>query len=144
MNFEKFLRTPILQNTSGQLLRLKDEKNISDSEYSEHVSENSFDKNEDNEIDNLDELFKGMGIEPYRFEPTKRNYEQSQEGGSQIQKENMFLINHWANIRVGKIEWCTCKNCRIESREIDCLYCREAGAISDEQYSGYICDVLHI
>ena len=30
---------------------------MSNSEYSEHESENSFDKNEDNKIDNLDELF---------------------------------------------------------------------------------------
>ena len=34
---------------------------MSDFEYSEHESEYSFDENEDNEIDNLDELFKGMG-----------------------------------------------------------------------------------
>ena len=32
---------------------------MSDSEYSEHESENSFDENEDNEIDNFDELLKG-------------------------------------------------------------------------------------
>ena len=30
---------------------------MSNSESSEHESENSFDKNEDNKIDNLDELF---------------------------------------------------------------------------------------
>ena len=87
----------------------------SDSEYSEHESENSSDKNEDNEIDNLHELFKGMGLEPYQFEPTKKNYEKSQEGSSQTHKENVFLINHWENLRAGKIEWCTCKNCRAES-----------------------------
>ena len=32
---------------------------MSDSEYSEHELESSFDKNEDDKIDNLDELFKG-------------------------------------------------------------------------------------
>ena len=36
---------------------------MSDSEYSEQEPENSFDENEDNEIDNLDELFKGIGLE---------------------------------------------------------------------------------
>ena len=65
---------------------------MSDSEYSEHESENSFDKNKDNEIDNLDKLFKRMGLEHYRFQPTKKN-EKSQEGSSQTQK----------NLRVGKI-----------------------------------------
>ena len=85
-----------------------------------------------------------MEPEPYQFEPTKKKYEKSQEGSSQTQKENTFLINHRENIRVGKIEWCTCKNCRVESREIDCLCCREVDAISDEQFSGNICDILHI
>ena len=47
---------------------------MSDSEYSEHKSENSFDENEDKEIDNLDELFKGMGLEPHQFEPTKTKF----------------------------------------------------------------------
>ena len=45
---------------------------MSDNEYSEHQSENSFNENEDNKLDNLDELFKGMGLEPYQFEPTKK------------------------------------------------------------------------
>ena len=38
---------------------------MSDSEYSKHELENSFDENEDNEKDNLDQLFKGMELEPY-------------------------------------------------------------------------------
>ena len=40
------------------------------SKYSEHESESSFDENEDNQIDNLNKLFKGIGLEPYQFEPT--------------------------------------------------------------------------
>ena len=46
---------------------------MSDSEYSEHKLENSFDENEDNKIYNLDKLFKGMGLEPCKFQPTKKN-----------------------------------------------------------------------
>ena len=38
---------------------------MSDSEYSERESKNSFDENEVNEMDNPDELFKGKGLEPY-------------------------------------------------------------------------------
>ena len=37
---------------------------MSDSEYFEHESENSFDDNEDNEIDNLGERFKGCEQNP--------------------------------------------------------------------------------
>ena len=68
----------------------------------------------------------------------------AQEGSSQTQKENIFLINHWKNLDVGKIKWCMCKNCRAESQEIDCLCCREVNEVSDEQFSGNICDILHI
>ena len=117
---------------------------MSDSENSEHESENSFDENEDNEIENLDELFKGIELESYQFEHSIKNYEKSQEGSSQTQKENICLIIHWEKLRVEKIEWCACKKCRAESREIDCLGRREVNAISDEKFSGNICDVLRI
>ena len=40
------------------------------SKYSEYESESSFDENEDNQIGNLNKLFKGIGLEPYQFEPT--------------------------------------------------------------------------
>ena len=40
------------------------------SKYSEHESESSFDENEDNQIGNLNKLFKGIGLEPYQLEPT--------------------------------------------------------------------------
>ena len=55
-----------------------------------------------------------MGLEHYQFEPTKKNYEKLQKGISQTQKESIFPINHWENLWFGKIEWCTCKNCRAE------------------------------
>ena len=75
-----------------------------DSEYSEHESENSFDENEDNEIDDLDELFKGMGLEPYQFEHTRKIKENHRRGGVRLRRKH-FLINHWENLWVGKIEW---------------------------------------
>ena len=84
----------IFKNTFSYRTSLVATSDMSDSVYSEHESENSFDENEDNEIDNLYELFKEMGLEPYQFEPTKKNYEKSQEGSSQTQKKNIFLINH--------------------------------------------------
>ena len=56
---------------------------MSDSQYSEHESENSFDKNKDNEIDNLDKLFKRMGLEHYRFEPTKKKKKRKITGREQ-------------------------------------------------------------
>ena len=38
-----------------------------DSKYSQRKLGNSFGKNEENKIDNLDGLFKGMWLEPYQF-----------------------------------------------------------------------------
>ena len=73
------------------------------------------DKNKDNKIDNLDELVKGMRLEPCQFQPTKKNWKKPQERSSQTQKKNIFLIKHWENLQVRKIEWCMCKNCRAES-----------------------------
>ena len=59
-----------------------------ESEYSEHKLEYSFDENQNNKIDNLDEQCKGMNLEPYQFE-----HEKSQEESSQTHKENIYLIN---------------------------------------------------
>ena len=108
---------------------------MSNSESSEHESENSFDKNEDNKIDNLDELFNPINSS------LLKNHEKSQEESSQAQKKNIFMNNHWENPWVEKIEWYTS---RAESEETDCLCCKEVNAISGEQFSGNICDVLHI
>ena len=41
------------------------------------------DKNKDNKIDNLDELVKGMRLEPCQFQPTKKNWKKPQERSSQ-------------------------------------------------------------
>ena len=41
---------------------------MSDIEYSEHKSENSFAKNEDNEMDNLDEPYKLMRARTLPFQ----------------------------------------------------------------------------
>ena len=73
---------------------------MSDNEDSKHEAENGFDENEDNKIENLDEPFKGIELESYQFESSIKNYEKSQEGSSQTQKENICLIIHWENLRV--------------------------------------------
>ena len=61
---------------------------MSDSEYPEHQSENSFDENEDNEIDNLDERFKGK--EPYQFEPTKNIMKNHRMGAVKLRRKTSF------------------------------------------------------
>ena len=80
---------------------------MSDSEYSERKLENRFGENEYNKMDNLDELFTGMGL-------------------------------YWRYIMV------TWKNFRAASWDIHCICYREVNTILDEQFSGNICDALHI
>ena len=63
---------------------------MSDSEYSQHESENSFDQNEDNEIDNLDELFKGLGLEPGQFRPTKLIMKSQRKGVVRLRRKTSF------------------------------------------------------
>ena len=63
---------------------------MSGSEYSEHESENSFDENEDNEIDNLHELFKGMGLEPHKFKPTKKIMKNHRNGAVRLRRKTSF------------------------------------------------------
>ena len=33
------------------------------------------------------------------------------------------------HIRIGNLDWCKCRHCKNEAREIDCLCCREVNAI---------------
>ena len=63
---------------------------MSDSEYSEHESENSFGENEDKEIDNLDELFTRMRLEPYQFEPTKKFMKNHRKGAVRLRRKTSF------------------------------------------------------
>ena len=63
---------------------------MSDREYSEHESGNSFDENEDNEIDNFDELLKVMGLEPYQFEPTKKIMKNHKKGAIRPRRKTSF------------------------------------------------------
>ena len=33
------------------------------------------------------------------------------------------------HIRIGNLDWCKCRHCKNEAREIDCLCCREVDAM---------------
>ena len=63
---------------------------MSDREYSEHESENSFDENEENETDNLDKLLKGIGQETYQFELTKKIIKNHRKGAIRLRRKTSF------------------------------------------------------
>ena len=100
---------------------------------------NTVSESENSDFENLANLVKDLGLEPYQFEPIKQlDIENSQNSVAKdnIVQEECFLIKHWQNVRNGNTEWCSCKNCKDEKREIDCLCCKEVDAITDEQFSG--------
>ena len=41
----------------------------------------------------------------------------------------MFQLSIKLHIRIGNLNWCKCRHCKNEAREIDCLCCREAHAM---------------
>ena len=61
-----------------------------DSKYSERKLGNSFGKNEENKIDNLDGLFKGMGLEPYQFQPTKKITKNHRKDAVRLSRKTSF------------------------------------------------------
>ena len=36
------------------------------------------------------------------------------------------------NVRVGNLDWCKCRNCLVEKREIGCLCCFEVHALNSK------------
>ena len=101
--------------------------------------ESSFDTNAeisetDEDLEDLKENFKAMNLEPYQFEPTKEVENTNKESEINID-EKSFCSEELP--RAGHVGWCMCKNCQVELREIDCLYCKEVDAIPDEKNSGY-------
>ena len=52
--------------------------------------------------------------------------------------ENVSPNNAGIN-RIGYKDWCICRCCKKEIREIDCSCCQEVAAISDENFEGNQC-----
>ena len=41
----------------------------------------------------------------------------------------MFQLSIKLHIRIGNLNWCKCRHCKNEAREMDCLCCREVHAM---------------
>ena len=61
---------------------------------------------------------------PYMFEPEKNVSSTSSTEGDSEKEDNNIVEDKG---RVGKLDWCTCKLCGVETREIDCLCCQSGG-----------------
>ena len=82
----------------------------------------------------LNESFQGMKIEPYQYEPLKKN-SSSENHLAEKKNRNEIVASQLEDHRVGHIGSCSWGNCREESREVDCLCCREVDVVFDEQFS---------
>ena len=103
-----------------------EEENFNVSESSgEESDDSSFLENVTKEVEHL---------KPYSYEPLCSTLSKScNNQGSNIEVDVAAQPT-----RVGVLNWCMCKNCQKESREIDCLCCQEDYAIDELKLDGNI------
>ena len=70
------------------------------------------------------------GLQPYLFEEEKPNLHQ--DSSKQLQVTGTVYIKKDTN----SLDWCSCKNCHLENREIDCLCCQDVAAIDEQKFVG--------
>ena len=86
---------------------------------------------EENASDSED--FHSTYLQTFQFEPEK---EKSNGNHEKETKHSHASAADLSNIRIGNVDWCKCRYCKKEAREIDCLCCREVDAIPDEKFEG--------
>ena len=70
------------------------------------------------------------GLQPYLFEPEKPNL--GQDSSKQLQVTGTVYIKK----DTSSLDWCSCKNCHLENREIDSLCCQDVAAIDEQKFEG--------
>ena len=84
------------------------------------------DYSEENTSGNED--FRSIILQPFLFDSEQKN----ECGNARHDKETQHIPVSAANllhIRIGNLDWYKCRHCKNEVREIDCLCCREVGAM---------------
>lgn len=62
-------------------------------------------------------------IQPYRYEPVGRPQAATPE--DDLAESDVFAENERGG-RVGNRNWCSCHQCGVMAREVDCFCCRES------------------
>ena len=114
---------------------MSDSENLS--EYCSEGENEGIGSSSESELESgyLNESFQEIKLESYQYEPLKK-ISSSDNHSVEEEKRNEIVASQSEDHRVGHIGWCSCGNCREESREADCLCRREVDGISDEQFSG--------
>ena len=76
----------------------------------------------------LTELMKEFN--PYMYEPEK-DVSSTSSSEVELDADNVDNNDIDGNSRVGSLEWCTCGQCILEKRDIDCLCCQEVAALNE-------------
>ena len=78
--------------------------------------------------DEESELFeKPPGLVPFSYEPKR-----SRTTGSERDIDNK------EESRIGRLDWCSCGNCKMMSTESESLCCRETGVVPGRKLNGNI------
>lgn len=91
--------------------------------------------NETSDIEDIEQHFTN-NLQPYMFEPESSVDQNTEEGNSQDQDSQ--VEREIGLVRVNSKDWCSCENCEVEVREIDCLCCCEIDAISEDKFEGVL------
>ena len=77
-----------------------------------------------------------QNLQPYQLEPEKQNQANSFQCGHSPDKPKS-LQN-----RVGNIGWCQCGKCHVETREINCLCCKDLVTLDELKFEGKLFYVI--
>ena len=101
--------------------------------HKEYEEETDYDSEDEEEFAVINELCSSFNnLKPYEFEP-------SDEYTSDSSSEFIESKSSEHENRVGNTSWCSCEKCCIETREVDCLCCKEVPAISEKQFENHVC-----
>ena len=70
------------------------------------------------------------GLQPYLFDPEKPHL--CQYSSKQLQVTGTVHIKRDKR----RLDWCSCKNCHLENREIDCMCCQDIADIDEQKSEG--------
>ena len=76
-----------------------------------------------------------IGLAPYNFEPKKKISPEEIIAPDSNSEDTDTFAKH---LRIGNVEWCSCKNCAIMTTWEESVCCREFSAIPSQVMDGKI------
>ena len=83
-----------------------------------------------------------QNVQPYQFEPEKQNQANSFQCGHSPNKMGEKSQLESVQNCVENIGWCQCGKCHAETRETDCLCCKDLVALDELKFEGKLFYVI--